>query len=201
MDVDWGALGVVAGAYALGCIASAYYLVRACTGQDLRTIRSGNVGARNASRVLGGWGFLAVTVIDMSKAALACALARWYDAGEWLVVAALWAAIVGHAFPVQLGFRGGKGVNCVAGGCLVYAPWSVLWFVAALVPALALRRGLEFAAGVGFVVAPIGLTVAGAPQTAGVAVACAMVIALLFRDPLGESRRSRAPAVAGSEIA
>lgn len=199
--MDWGTLGVVAGAYALGCIASAYYLVRACTGQDLRTMGSGNVGARNAGRVLGAWGFLAVTAIDMGKAALACALARWYDAGEWLVAAALCAAILGHAFPVQLGFRGGKGVNCIGGGCLVYAPWSVLWFVAALVPALALRRGLEFAAGVGFVVSPIALTVAGAPQTAGVAVACAMVLALLFRHPLGEPRRTRAPTVAGSEIA
>lgn len=199
--MDWGTLGIVAGGYALGCIASAYYLVRLCTGQDLRTLGSGNVGARNAGRVLGPWGFLAVTVVDMSKAALAVALARWWGCGPWGQAAALWAAIVGHAFPLQLGFRGGKGVNCIGGGCLLYAPWGVLWFVAALVPALALRRGLEFASGVGFVVSPIVLAAAGAPQTAGVAVASAMVVALLFRDPLGASRRARAPAMAGSEIA
>jgi acyl-phosphate glycerol 3-phosphate acyltransferase len=199
--VDWGALGIVAGAYALGCLASAYYLVRACTGQDLRLIHSGNVGARNASRVLGPWGFLAVTVCDMGKAALACAIARWAGGGPWVVAAAFWAVIVGHAFPVQLGFRGGKGVNCLGGGCLVLAPWAVVWFVAGLVPSLALRRGLEFASGVGFAVAPIALALMGAPQALGVAVACALVIALLFRDPLGVHRRVAAPAVAGSEAA
>lgn len=199
--MGWGALGLVGAGYALGGIASAYYLVRICTGQDLRTLHSGNVGARNAGRVLGVWGFLVVTVLDMGKAALACALARWASGDPWVVAATLWAVILGHAFPPQLGFRGGKGVNCLGGGTLVVAPLAVCWFVAALVPALALRRGVEFASGVGFVVAPVALALASAPQAAGVAVACAIVIALLFRDPLGVARRAGSPAVAGSEVA
>nr|HRC77777.1 glycerol-3-phosphate acyltransferase [Kouleothrix sp.] len=64
----WQILVATLAAYALGCIASAYYLVRVVKGQDIRTLGSGNVGGRNAGRVLGRAGFAAVAEEAYAKA-------------------------------------------------------------------------------------------------------------------------------------
>ncbi len=70
-SVDWGkGIGVVLGSYVLGCFTTGYYLVRWRTGQDLRGLGSGSVGAKNAGRVLGAMGFLLTLTGDLAKGAL-----------------------------------------------------------------------------------------------------------------------------------
>ncbi len=111
---------VALGAYLLGSIPAGFLLGRA-RGVDLRVAGSGNIGATNALRVLGKkWGYL-VFACDIAKGALAVLLARTVvaDALDLVpvaagVIAALF-VVLGHNFPVWLGFKGGKGIATSAG--------------------------------------------------------------------------------------
>lgn len=126
---------VVAG-YALGCINTGYYLVRARTGQDIRTLGSGNAGARNVGRVLGRGGFALTLVGDVLKGMPAVLTARWAGLPEWVWVVALLATLAGHIWPLQLRGRGGKGAATALGGVLAFNP---LVGAAALVVLVILR--------------------------------------------------------------
>src|SRR5437879_3228327 len=66
------------GAYVLGCFTTGYYLVRWWSGQDIRDFGSGNVGARNAGRLLGWMGFLVTLLGDSAKGAFAVWAARHF---------------------------------------------------------------------------------------------------------------------------
>jgi acyl phosphate:glycerol-3-phosphate acyltransferase len=108
-------------AYGLGCLNAGYYLLRWRDGRDIRQLGSGNAGARNVGRVLGRQGFALVFVLDAAKGVLAVTAAPHW-APE---VAALCALLVtlGHVYPVQLNWRGGKGVATAIGALLALA-WT-----------------------------------------------------------------------------
>ena len=110
---------VTIAAYLAGSFCAAYYLVYWRTGQDVRAVGSGNAGARNAGRVLGKRGFITVFLIDMAKGTLAMWLAHWSELSGWALVVPFLAVVLGHLYPVQLGFRGGKGAS-TAFGALLY---------------------------------------------------------------------------------
>lgn len=104
--------------YALGCVATGYYLIRLRTGQDLRKLHSGSTGARNVSRTLGKAGFLFTLLGDALKGAVAVGVARYLEVGDWGIALALLAVVAGHIFPIQLGFDGGKGLATATGSML-----------------------------------------------------------------------------------
>jgi len=106
--------------YALGCFASGYYLVRWWTGDDIRLIGSGNVGATNVGRVLGWPGFLLTVLCDFSKGLLAVWLAEYFRVNPTGVVLTLLAVAIGHVWPAQLWFHGGKGVATSLGAVLMF---------------------------------------------------------------------------------
>lgn len=108
--------------YGLGCLNTGYYLVRLKTGQDIRTLGSGNAGARNVKRVLGPWGFVWTLAGDAAKAAPAILLARWTGLPDWAWVLVLMTSLAGHIWPVQLQGRGGKGAATALGGLLALSP-------------------------------------------------------------------------------
>ena len=141
----WSILFILFVSYALGCVTPGYYLVRWRTGQDLRTVGSGGVGATNTGRLLGARGFLMAGVGDTAKAAVAVGLARWLHSADWVWMLALMAAVAGHVWPVQLGFQGGKGIACGIGGLLIFDPrlfaallgiFTILYLIVLAVPAL-----------------------------------------------------------------
>src|SRR6185436_16701178 len=80
---------IVLGAYALGCVIGAYYLVRIRTGQDLRSLGSGNAGATNAGRLLGRSAFITALLIDAGKGALVVLGARALGASGLVVALAI----------------------------------------------------------------------------------------------------------------
>lgn len=109
-------------AYLMGCLQGGYYLVRFRTGHDIREQGSGGTGARNAGRVLGRSGFLAVFLIDCLKGVTAVWLATAMGTGRVGMAVAAIAVGLGHIFPVQLQFRGGKGASSALGALLVLTP-------------------------------------------------------------------------------
>jgi glycerol-3-phosphate acyltransferase PlsY len=115
-------------------------------GVDIRQVGSGNIGATNATRVLGArWG-LFVLLLDFFKAYLPVRLAMDPEALGGLpdpTAALAWvalAATVGHIFPVYLGFRGGKGVAVALGVFVALMPWTGLLALVLYVQTLALTR-------------------------------------------------------------
>jgi len=134
-------------AYLLGSIPVGYLLVRIFRRQDIRTIGSGNIGATNVLRSGGKALGAATFILDVCKGALAVVLAAMI-AGSALpmvpprnveALAALF-AVLGHMFPVWLGFRGGKGVATGFGVFLVAAPWAALSSIALFALVFAVTR-------------------------------------------------------------
>jgi glycerol-3-phosphate acyltransferase PlsY len=135
---------VALGAYLIGSFPSAYLIGRA-RGVDIRTQGSGNVGATNALRVLGKkWGYLCLA-LDIGKGALAVWLAKLalapamgIDPTMSAILAAI-GVIIGHSFPVWLGFKGGKGMATSGGIAISLFPiivffvsitaWIVVFFI------------------------------------------------------------------------
>jgi len=112
--------GICLGAYVLGCFTTGYYLVRLRAGQDIRVLGSGNVGARNVGRVF-GWPAFGVTLVgDFAKGALAVWVVEHFTNDERLIALAMLAVVIGHVWPIQLRFRGGKGIATSSAALLVW---------------------------------------------------------------------------------
>lgn len=131
-------------AYALGCLSTAYYLVRWRCDVDIRTLGSGNAGATNAGRILGRWGFAAVFAGDLVKGMVAVALARQLTDDSWIIALVVPVVVAGHIWPIQLGLRGGEGFATALGALLIYDPQftAILVVVALLVYGLTRARSM-----------------------------------------------------------
>ena len=139
-------------AYLIGSIPTGYIIVKLFTGQDIRTVGSGSIGATNVKRVMGKVWFFVVMLLDALKGAIPVLLAIFfakylthdyiippviYNNGILPVVAAV-CVILGHSKSVYLEFTGGKSVASGVGtlfalnwivGLSVAVIWSlVTWF-------------------------------------------------------------------------
>ena len=122
-----GLLVWLAASYLLGAIPTSYLTVKLATGQDLRQLGSGNLGATNLFRQL-GWAFaIPVGLFDLAKGAIPVIVFGPRAGGGEVVPLLLGAAaVVGHVFSVFVRFKGGKGVATGAGVVLATAPWAFL---------------------------------------------------------------------------
>lgn len=117
---------VVVIAYLIGSIPFGYLIVRTKGGGDVRETGSGGTGATNVSRRAGKAAGVLTLLLDAAKGAAAVLIIQNVSGSIWLQAAAAIAVIVGHIFPVWLGFRGGKGVATGVGVFLVLAPIALL---------------------------------------------------------------------------
>jgi glycerol-3-phosphate acyltransferase PlsY len=113
-------------AYLLGSIPFGYLIVRGKGAGDIRQTGSGGTGATNVSRRAGKAAGVLTLLLDAAKGCVAVVIARAVSGDDWVIAAAAIAALVGHIFPVWLGFRGGKGVATGVGIFLVLAPIPLL---------------------------------------------------------------------------
>jgi len=122
---------IAVAAYLLGSIPFGLVFVKVTSGKDIRLIGSGNIGAANVTRNVGLAVGALTLLFDAGKGYLAVWLAeRWtHGNGRWMMAAAV-AAVIGHIFPVWLGFKGGKGVATTFGVFLPIVPYAVLGAVA-----------------------------------------------------------------------
>jgi glycerol-3-phosphate acyltransferase PlsY len=113
-------LAALVGGYLLGSIPFGLVLTRLAGLGDVRQIGSGNIGATNVLRT-GHKGLAAATLLlDAGKGAAAVLLAKLW--GPDMALVAAFGAVVGHLFPVWLGFKGGKGVATTLGALLALSP-------------------------------------------------------------------------------
>jgi glycerol-3-phosphate acyltransferase PlsY len=141
-------------AYILGSIPSAYLVARFRKGIDIREVGSKNMGALNVYYQVGLLEAALVLLADVGKGIVAILLARWLDLSLTFQLLTGLAAVVGHAFPVFLKFRGGKGGATTLGILLFLMPKAIPFFIIAAVIALFVTRNLTFCYAIGFVVIP-----------------------------------------------
>ena len=143
--------------YLLGSIPFGLILARTLKGVDPRTVGSGNIGATNTIRAAGRAVGLTSFALDVFKGAALALLLRGTDQ-EALVSYCFGAAVVGHCYPVYLGFKGGKGVATLVGGVLAIDPfvlipgvlaWIVILFGTRFVGLASLGMVAAFAIGSG----------------------------------------------------
>jgi glycerol-3-phosphate acyltransferase PlsY len=152
---------IMALCYLLGSFTSGYYWVRWRTGQDIRLIGSGNVGARNVGRVLGPTGFCITLLMDVAKGVIAVALANYASLSSDAVVACILAVVTGHNWPAQLRFHGGKGVATSVGALLAFDSLATLVVLLLFLPLWALARSFTLGGLLAFAIAPLVLFLAG----------------------------------------
>ena len=135
-----GILGVAI-AYLLGSIPFGYLIVRLRTGGDIRATGSGNIGATNVLRTTGRAAGILTLLLDMAKGYAAVRITLYLTGGDalWGALAAV-AVVLGHAYPVFLGFKGGKAVASTVGAFLVLTPSAIGAVVLVFIAAVALTR-------------------------------------------------------------
>ena len=163
--------------YLVGSVPFAF-LIAQRRGVDLRRTGSGNLGAANVLRTSGAPSATAAMCLDIAKGAVVVLVAQRLSSGPATPVAAGLAAVIGHAYPVWLGFRGGKGVATAAGVFVVLAPVAVAIAAAAFALATWVTRYIS----VGSILAAVTLVAAAAASnvslavTAGAAVAAVIIV-------------------------
>jgi len=111
-------LAVIVISYLLGCICFAYYLSLMVHKKDIREIGSGNPGSSNIGRQFGGLWFIAVLLLDALKGFIVVIFVNYLDFAMWVKSVSMLAVIIGHVWPVQLSFKGGKGLATIMGVAL-----------------------------------------------------------------------------------
>jgi acyl phosphate:glycerol-3-phosphate acyltransferase len=157
---------LVAFAYLLGSVPSGWVVMKVYRNQDVRKLGSGNIGAANVFRAGGPGAFAATLIADGLKGFIPVMLGILLGLGDQeLALAAIGlAAVLGHTWPLYLGFRGGKGVATSGGVLLALAPVALAiaglsWFLVIRLTRLASLSSL-IAVAVGFV-SLVALHVAG----------------------------------------
>lgn len=110
-----GNIAALLGGYLLGAIPFAYIVTRVTKGVDIRTVDIGNSGAGSVIRYVGLRAGVLVAIGDIGKGAVAVGLAQVLGAGLFIAFLSGMAAVVGHIWPVYIGFRGGQGVATLIG--------------------------------------------------------------------------------------
>ncbi len=148
-------------AYLAGSVPWGFLAARSA-GVDIRTKGSGNTGATNVWRVLGRRYGIPVMVLDVAKGALPVLVGQ-HAFGSGVAIVAGAAAVLGHTFPVFLGFSGGKGVATTAGVVIAITPIVALGMIALMVALLWLFRYVSLASMCCAVAYPLACLATGQP--------------------------------------
>lgn len=133
-------MGVLLG-FAFGSIPFGFLLVKLRSGQDVRQLGSGNIGATNVGRTLGRASFGLTLVADAAKGAAAVAVAG--ALGGRAPAVAAFAAVAGHCYTPWLAGRGGKGVATMLGSFVLLTPVGAAATALTLAAVTALTRTMS----------------------------------------------------------
>jgi glycerol-3-phosphate acyltransferase PlsY len=135
-----GILALVTG-YLLGSFPTAYIIGRWRKDVDIREVGVGNMGAANVFREIGPWEGILCWAGDVAKGSAAILVSQALGVDQPWILGAGAGALVGHNFPIYVGFRGGKGGATTMGIFLVLTPIPMLIaFTALSIPYIFFRR-------------------------------------------------------------
>jgi glycerol-3-phosphate acyltransferase PlsY len=140
--------------YLLGSIPTAYLAGHMVRHVDIRQVGDRNMGAANAYRHLGPKTGIIVGLVDASKGALAVLIAQAAGLPLLAVLAVGVAAVIGHNWPVFIGFRGGRGVNTTIGVFLAVLTKPMLIVAGPAILALLIKRNVTLACAFLFIPLP-----------------------------------------------
>lgn len=167
--------------YGLGSIPFGLLLTRWAGAGDIRSIGSGNIGATNVLRTGRKGLALATLLLDLGKGALPTALGlAWFGPLGGAIAGA--GAILGHCFPVWLGFRGGKGVATAAGVVLGMTPLLFLLVLAAFIAVVAATRWVSLGSIIAACLAPVAAWLLGAHAAAWLYLLVAALVVFKHRE-------------------
>ncbi|MCX6626785.1 MAG: glycerol-3-phosphate 1-O-acyltransferase PlsY [Candidatus Solibacter sp.] len=151
-------LAVLLIAYLLGAIPFGYLLVKWKTGADVRAAGSGNIGATNVMRTTGRAAGVVTLLLDIAKGYAAVWTAGRLTGQDvlWMSLAAL-AVMAGHAYPVFLGFKGGKAVASFVGAFLCLTPWPLAAEAIVFIVVVARTRHISMGSIVGAATLPLAV--------------------------------------------
>jgi glycerol-3-phosphate acyltransferase PlsY len=115
--------------YLIGSIPSAYLAGKWIKGIDLRHYGSGTVSASMVWEHVAHWALFPVGIFDLLKAAIPVWLGRLLGMDQIVCLAAGMAALIGHNWPLYLGFAGGRGLSPFLGLLLAVYPWGFPWLL------------------------------------------------------------------------
>jgi len=165
--------------YLIGAIPFSYLIARFVTGEDIRRVGSGNVGASNVLRTTGRLPGLLALILDFIKGSVCVGIARYVFLGNEMYMAlAGFLAMVGHAYPVFLQFRGGKSVATGAGAFFMLCSTALLWSLVVFAIIVAIFRIVSLGSLIGAASFPVFAWLYGAP--AGVLLWGSMAAALII---------------------
>lgn len=150
-------------AYLLGALPFSILAGKLLKGIDIREHGSGNAGATNTFRVLGKKAGIPVLFLDVLKGFIAVSLAHYSEFGsdtEMFINISLAygvAAVLGHVFPVYVGFRGGKGVATLLGLMIGAFPQAALLSIGVFILILILSKYVSLSSILAGFVFPIGV--------------------------------------------
>jgi len=152
------------GAYLVGAVPTAYLLVRLITGDDIRILGDGNVGAKNTFESVSRWLGIFIAGIDITKGWMVINAARLFGFSEGTVLFAGAAVVLGHDFSIFLNFRGGQGMAATVGIFLALFPQITLGAFLAFLVFLALTKHWDLSCGLAFFLLTISLWITGRPN-------------------------------------
>lgn len=188
--------------YLLGSIPFGLLLAKMAGQGDIRQIGSGNIGATNVLRTGRKDIAILTLILDAAKAGLAFAIVKMaLPYIPFIALVAAFMALLGHCYPVWLGFKGGKGVATFFGGLLA-AAWPIgliagaIWLVTAFITRLSSLSALLAAALAPFIAYFMGYT-----QVAIMAAFMALIIFLRHRANIARIVKGEEPKIGGKKDA
>ena len=151
--------------YLIGSIPSAYIMARLRKGIDIREFGVGNMGAANVIRHVGVWEGIVVGLVVITKGAAAIIITRDLSVPQYWVLGAGFSALLGHNFPIFVGFKGGKGSATILGIFLVLAPKETGIILGIMAIPFLITRNFAFAISVSFIFMPLLIWLFGGSMT------------------------------------
>ncbi|MCI5628935.1 MAG: glycerol-3-phosphate 1-O-acyltransferase PlsY [Clostridium sp.] len=151
---------IIITAYLLGNISTSYIVAKRLAGVDIRTQGSGNAGSTNVLRTLGKKAGALTFIGDVLKGLIAVLIARFIAYGANLdnttcAYIAVVAVVLGHNYPVFLGFKGGKGVATSLGSMLGMNPLVALLCLGFFIIIVAITKYVSLGSILGIGLSPI----------------------------------------------